>query len=283
MIFECHGHIILDGISYTEAIARHRYGVDEAFIRKNLGICRDHGITFYRDGGDRHGVSVFAKKVAGEYGIDYRTPAYIIHKKGHYGGMFGKMFESLSEYRTLVTEARRLGADFIKTTASGMLDFKGNGDVTGPAMALEELSEMVNIAHGEGFSVMVHANGADNIKRVSESGADSIEHGFYMDNDALNVIVQTGAVWIPTCVTVSNLIGSGRYDDNVLKTIIMKHIGAIKNASGIGVLIACGSDAGAVGVLQGKGTIDELTFLGSLGINIMNGNRKIEEVFRIRC
>ena len=279
MIYECHGHIILDGVAYTGAVARHENGVDEGFVRRNLKICAEHGIVFYRDGGDKHGVSVFARKVAHEYGIDYRTPAYIIHKKGYYGGMFGRAFETMPEYRGLVAEAKRLGADFIKTTASGMLDFNNGGAVAGLEMTLEELREMVGIAHGEGFSVMIHANGADNIKRAAEAGADSIEHGYYMDSDAMGMIAQTGAVWVPTGVTAANLIGKGRYDDRVLERIHAGHNAALSEASSVGVTIACGSDAGAACVPQGAGTLDELAVLELLGIDPGSGNRRIEEVF----
>ena len=283
MIYECHGHIILDGIAYTGAVARHKDGVDEAFVRKNLEICAEHGIVFYRDGGDKHGVSVFAKKIAAEYGIDYRMPAYIIHKKGYYGGMFGKAFENISEYRGLVAEALRLGADFIKTTASGMLDFNNDGAVTGPDMKAEELREMIHIAHSEGFSVMIHANGADNIKRALESGADSIEHGYFINNDAINIMAQTGAIWVPTSVTVANLIGKGRYDDTMLKRILESHKASLISASAIGIPIACGSDAGASCVPQGAGALDELSVLESVGIDPDRGNRRIEEVFLKKC
>ena len=280
MIYECHGHIILDGIAYSSAVARHQSGANESFLRGNLKLCMEYGITFYRDGGDKHGASACAKNIAGEYGIDYRTPIYIIHKKGYYGGMFGRAFESIPEYRGLVAEAIRLGADFIKTTASGLLDFAHGGGVTGLALASHELCEMVNIAHGEGLAVMIHANGADNIKRAAESGADSIEHGYYMDKAALRIMAQTGSIWVPTCVTASNLIGAGRYDDIVLQKIHDGHRAALIEAPAIGVPVACGSDAGASCVPQGKGTLDELAVLDSLGIDAAQGNRKIAEVFK---
>jgi len=127
---------------------------------------------------------------------------------------------------------------------------------------------------------MIHANGADNIKRAAEAGADSIEHGFFMDSDALRILAHTGAIWVPTCTTVLNLVGSGRYDDDVLRKILDGHRAALRAASDIGVPVACGSDAGAVGVPQGAGTIDELEFIKSLGIDPEAGNRKIEEVFK---
>jgi len=280
MLYECHGHIILDGVTYTGAIARHASGVDEAFVRSNLMICAESGISFYRDGGDKHMVSAFAKRIAGEYGIDYRTPVYIIHKRGYYGSMFGRAFDSLSDYRALIGGVRREGGDFIKLTASNLLDFSSGGRVTGPEMSSAELSEMVRIAHGEGFAVMIHANGADNIKRSVESGADSIEHGFYMDDDSLLMMVQAGAVWVPTCATVLNLIGAARYDDFVLKSILDGHTKALIKAQEIGVPIACGSDAGASFVPQGKGTLDEHGLLKSIGIDTAKGDMRIETIFR---
>lgn len=283
MIFECHGHIMLDGLSYSESVARHLNGVDESFVRKNLQVNADNGIVFYRDGGDKYGASAFARKVAHEYGIDYRTPVSIIHKKGYYGSMFGMAFESIAQYRTLVNEVKSQGADFIKLASSGMLDFSNAGAVTGQAMSASELSEMINIAHGEGFGVMVHCNGADNIKRSLEAGADSIEHGFFIDEDALHILKQAGAVWVPTFVAVSNLLGSGRFDDSLVFPIVEGHRNMLHKANEMGVLVACGSDVGAAGVLPGKGTHDELKILESVGIDPSNGNKKIKEVFSKKC
>lgn len=283
MIYECHGHIILDGIDYKKAIARHKNGVDEDFIRNNLQANADKGIKFYRDGGDKHGASVFARKIAWEYCIDYRTPAYIIHKKGFYGGMFGRAFKNMAEYRDLVAEAKQLGADYIKTTASGMIDFADNGSVLGKSMSEKDLCEMVNIAHGEGFAVMIHVNGSDNIIRAAEAGVDSIEHGFHMDSNALAVLSQSGAVWVPTITTVANLITQGLYSDRLLVKIFNAHYRALKDAYSLGIPIACGSDAGASYVPQGVGTLHELSHLKSFFINPERGNRIIEEVFRREC
>ena len=279
MIYECHGHIVLDGVSYQGAIAHHENGADEAFVRENLKICQDRGITFYRDGGDKFGACILARKIAWEYEIDYRSPCFIIHKNGYYGHMFGRGFDTIAEYRKLVDEARALGADFIKLTASGLLDYKNGGGVTGPK-TVPEFPEMVKIAHGEGFAVMVHANGADNIKRAVEAGANSIEHGYYMDREACLMMAQTGTVWVPTIAVVSNLIGTGLFDDEIVQGIFDGHKAAIVEGVALGVTIACGSDAGAVGVLQGQGVIDEDAILRSLGIDAAAGNRKIEEIFK---
>ena len=281
MLYECHGHIILDGIAYTDAVERHKNGPCESVVRQNLESCVKQGVAFYRDGGDKHGVSVFAKNIAHEYGIDYRTPAFIIHKKGYYGSMFGRAFEDLTQYKGLVLEAKRLGADFIKLTASGMLDFNGHGGVMGPFMTVQELKEMVNIAGGEGFRVMVHVNGADNIKMAVEAGVSSIEHGFWADDEAAVMLAESGVVWVPTRAAVANHIGTGSFDDSVLQKIIDIQERALRKAYSMGALIASGSDSGASMVFPDRGALDEIRLLAEIGINPEKGNKKIAEIFKV--
>ena len=281
MLYECHGHIILDGISYAEAVARHENAPCEDFVRRNFENCVKQGIGFYRDGGDKHMVSVFAKSIAQEYGIDYRTPAFIIHKKGYYGHMFGRAFEDLAEFKELVCEAKRLGADFIKLTASGMLDFAGDGGVMGPFMEARELNEMVNIASGEGLRVMIHVNGADNIKRAVEAGVSSIEHGFWADAEAAAAIAEAGVVWVPTRAAVANHIGTGKFDDSVLREIIDVQKRALKTAYSMGALIASGSDSGANMVFPDGGALDENRLLAEIGIDPKRGNERITEIFKV--
>ncbi|NLA85741.1 MAG: Xaa-Pro dipeptidase [Clostridiales bacterium] len=280
MKYECHGHIIADGESYTEAMKRHQKGVDVLYVRNVLKRIADHGIGFYRDGGDKYMVSAYAKKIAVDYGIDYRTPIFIIHRKGYYGSLYGRSFESRREYRALIQEAKTLGADFVKLTVSGMLDFDEGGRLTGPVFNGAALREAVNIANGEGFAVMAHCNGADNIKAALEAGAQSIEHGFWPDGSVIDYFLQTGAVWVPTCVTVTNIIGAGRYSPAVMQNIHDVQKAVLQEAYAHGVLIASGSDCGAWMVLQGKGTDDEIAVLAGIGIDLEKGNAAIRDKFQ---
>lgn len=280
MKFECHGHIISDGVSYRDSMARHKNGIDLSLIRNNLNLCSEHGITFYRDGGDKFMVSAAAKKLACEYGIDYRTPVYIIHKKGYYGQLYGRAYDDLKGYICLVRDAKTQGADFIKIAATGILDFDNDGRITGPSLGFDELKEMVKIAKGEGFAVMAHVNGADNIKNALSAGVNSIEHGFWPDMDVIDYFLQTGAIWVPTRATVRNLIGVGRFSDKVLLRILEAQSQVLLKAYKRGVLIASGSDCGAFMVPQGKGTNDEYAILSAMGINPERGNRAVAEIFK---
>lgn len=280
MKHECHGHIIADGVSYAESMERHKNGVDEVFVRQNLETIASHSIRYYRDGGDKYMVSAYAKKIAGDYGVDYRTPIYITHKKGYYGSMYGRSFDDMKGYGVLVKEAKTLGADFIKITVTGMLDFCDEGKIMGPVFSTAELTEAVKIAEGEGFAVMAHVNGADHIKIALEAGVKSIEHGYWPDGSVIDYFLQTNAVWVPTCAAVCNLIGTGRYSESVMQKIHDAQKAVLTEAYARGVLIASGSDCGAWMVPQGQGTDDEISILAAIGIDPDKGNKAINEQFR---
>ncbi len=98
MFGECHAHVIMDGMNYKAAVALHKNGVCQEAVRTHLEAYQKAGITFVRDGGDAWGASRYARSVAAEYGIDYRTPVFAIHLKGHYGGIVGHPFADRAEY-----------------------------------------------------------------------------------------------------------------------------------------------------------------------------------------
>ena len=102
MFGECPAHIIMDGVNYRHAVEVHKNGPDDKIIREHLKAYQERGIVFVRDGGDALGVSARAKELAPEYGIDYRTPIFAIHKEGHYGSIVGNGFATMVELHTLV-------------------------------------------------------------------------------------------------------------------------------------------------------------------------------------
>ncbi len=254
---ECHAHAAMDGVDFKRAMARHADGPDEAHVRTCLAAYRDAGIRFVRDGGDAHGVSLLAARLAPEYGIDYRTPAFAIHKAGHYGHIVGRAFEDLRQYAQLVEEAARLGADFIKIMTTGIMDFDHFGRITHEDLDAREVREMVHIAHESGFAVMSHTNGKRAVLAALEAGVDSIEHGNYIDDECLDALAVSRTCYVPTATVARNLRGTGRFDKDVLERIYEASLRAIAGAVERGCLVAVGSDAGAVGVLHGQGAHDE--------------------------
>lgn len=287
MFGECHAHVIMDGCNYRKAVDLHKDGVQEDVIRKHFREYQNRGISFVRDGGDNCGVSARAREIAAEYGIDYRTPLFAIHKEGHYGGIVGKSFSTMEEYVILVMEAKAQGADFIKIMTTGLMDFTNHGKITGVPLDKNEVKEMVHIAHEEGMAVMSHTNGTNGVQTAVEAGVDSIEHGNFLDRETIAMLADSDSVWVPTLVTVRNLLGCGRFDDEVLLPIIRQAEECVKYAFQMGAKVALGSDAGAYRVMHGQGILDEeKAFYDILGKNekvrewLAAGEKQIRERFR---
>ena len=250
-------HVAMDGVNYARAMKRHEHAPDEAHIRVCLEAYRTRGVKFLRDGGDAYGVSRLTARIAPEYGIDYRTPVFAIHKKRHYGSIVGRAFTDMREYAALVGEADAAGADFIKIMTTGIMDFDTFGRITHADVPAAEVREMVHIAHEQGFAVMSHTNGARAVLDAVEAGVDSIEHGNYIDAECIAALAASRTCFVPTATVARNLIGRGLFDDDVLTRIWNASCETIRTAAKAGCLLACGSDAGAVGVAHGQGALDE--------------------------
>ena len=255
---DVHMHMILDGVDWKAAIQRHSQGVDDAFIHNILQRYQAAGYTYLRDGGDRWGAGKRARELAEVYGITYRTPLANLCKRGHYGGFIGKTYENFKEYADLVRQTRADGGDFIKIMISGLMDFDRFGVLTEEGLSSEEIRELVHIAHEEGFGVMAHANGARTVEAAAQAGVDSVEHGAYLDADALAAMAENGTVWVPTISTVGNLRGKGRFDEAAVARIFESATENIRCFAQMGGWIGCGSDAGAWAVPHGCGSEERL-------------------------
>ena len=261
---DCHMHMVLDGVEWKSAIGRHSGGVDENFIRKTLAVYRDLGYTYLRDGGDRWGVGAKARELAPEYGITYRTPLAPLCKAGHYGSFIGTIYNNVKEYAALVAKAKNGGADFIKIMISGLMDFDHVGVLTQPGLDPKEIRELIHIAHEEGMAVMAHANGAETVLSAAEAGVDSVEHGAYLNGEALHAMQESGAVWVPTLSTIGNLRGKGRFSETDVEKILESALSNVEAFHHMGGLLAAGTDAGAWAVPHGSTT--EEGYLAMAGV-----------------
>ena len=280
---ECHGHIFMDGTNYKNAMARHRPEPDRALIRDRLAALRAAGVTYYRDGGDILGASAYAREVAGEYGIEYRTCVFATHKRKQYGWIVGHAFAGPGEFRALVERAKEEKADFIKLMISGIMDFQTPGGLMGGGLELGEIPELIRIAHGEGFRVMAHVNGAERIKIALEAGLDSVEHGYFGDEDCLAYLAQTGAVWVPTLAATAGFAGREGFGPGVAEANVRMQGEMLRKAAAMGCLIAAGSDAGAYGVPPDTGIHLEHALLAAAGISpelIRAGDEAVRRRFR---
>ena len=282
MLWDCHMHMILDGEDWKNAIHRHADGPEESWIRARLAEYQKLGFVYLRDGGDRWGAGAKARELAPEYGITYRTPLANLCKAGRYGSFIGESYTDFREYSNLVRKHREDGADFIKIMISGLMDFDRFGVLTQPGYPQTEIRELIHIAHEEGFSVMAHANGARTVEAAAAAGVDSVEHGAYLDGDALAAMAEMGTVWVPTLSTVGNLRGKGRFNEKAVAQILESAMENVKAYAQMGGFIAPGTDAGAWAVPHGS--LTEYTLLReALGENtdaiLARGARKIMEKF----
>ncbi len=261
---DCHIHAVLDGIHWKSALQRHENTPDERFIRGILAAWQEKGFTYLRDGGDRWGAGALARQLAPEYGITYRTPGAPLCEKGRYGSFIGLCYESLSQYRDMVVTARASGADFIKIMISGLMDFDRFGILTQPGMGDSQIRELIHIAHEEGMAVMAHANGWETVIPAAEAGVDSVEHGAYLNEDALQAMKEAGTVWVPTLSTIGNLRGQGRFREQAVCQILETAQETVSRFHAMGGLLAPGSDAGAWRVPHGSDT--EVTLLQQAGV-----------------
>ena len=255
---DCHMHMILDGYEWRGAIARHNPVPDESWIRGILKTYQELGFTYLRDGGDRWGAGTKARELAPEYGIIYRTPLAPLCKAGHYGTFIGEKYENLKEYADLVRKHRANGADFIKIMISGLMDFDRCGVLTEPGFPDAEIRELIHIAHEEGFAVMAHCNGARTAEAAAKYGIDSIDHGAYLDADALAAMKEAGCIWCPTLSTIGNLRGKGRFKEEAVQAILKIAMENVSAFAAMGGTIAPGTDAGAWAVPHGSLTEFEL-------------------------
>ena len=269
---DCHMHMILDGYEWKSAIARHKEKPDEVFIRQVLETYQTLGYTYLRDGGDRWNAGKRSRELAGEYGITNRTPLAPLCKKGHYGAFIGLTWETFAEYRDLVVKHRQNGADFIKIMISGLMDFDHFGVLSEEPLEPWEIRELIHIAHEEGFAVMSHCNGARTAEAAAAAGVDSIDHGAYLDADALQTMEDNGTVWVPTLSTIGNLRGKGRFNEDAVRRILDS---ALANVAAYRGLLAAGTDAGAWAVPHGSTT--EEGYFAMAGV----GEDRLAEGFRV--
>lgn len=101
------------------------------------------------------------------------------------------------ECRQAVRQRYKDGSDLIKITATGGV-LSVAKSASNPQFTEEEIKAIVETAKDYGFRVAVHAHGAEGMKRAIRAGVNSIEHGTYMDDEAIALFKQYGTWYVPT-------------------------------------------------------------------------------------
>jgi imidazolonepropionase-like amidohydrolase len=153
--------------------------------------------------------------------------------------------DGIAEVQHKVRENIKYGADLIKICATGGVLSKGD-DPQASQYTLEEMQAIVADAHRLGRKVAAHAHGAQGILWATEAGVDSIEHGSYINDEAIAEMKKRGTYLVPTLYLEDWMLEKGNlppfYHQKMLDTIAVAK-GNIKHAMQAGVKIALGTDA----------------------------------------
>jgi imidazolonepropionase-like amidohydrolase len=138
----------------------------------------------------------------------------------------------------------KYGADVIKTCASGGV-LSPTDDVDVPQLSQAELNALVEEAHTLRRKTAAHAHGAEAAKRAIRAGIDSIEHGTFLDDEALRMMHDKGVFLVPTLATRVGL-GSSKFPPAVqakAERAMAQQDVMVRRALALGVRIALGTDA----------------------------------------
>lgn len=144
-----------------------------------------------------------------------------------------------------VRENIKYGADLIKICATGGVLSKGD-DPQASQFTLEEMQAIVADAHRLGRKVAAHAHGAQGILWATEAGVDSIEHGSYINDEAIAEMKKRGTYLVPTLYLEDWMVQSGHLPPFYQQKMVDVSAVAkrnIKHAMQEGVKIAMGTDA----------------------------------------
>jgi imidazolonepropionase-like amidohydrolase len=126
------------------------------------------------------------------------TNGYRMDLAGDPGPKVG-IINSADDAIKAVRQHYKQGDDLIKIMPSGgVMDEGMNGE--NPQMTMEEIKAVVETSHDYGFVVGAHAHGAEAIRRAVLGGVDSIEHGTFLNDEDMKLMIQHGTWLVPTII-----------------------------------------------------------------------------------
>lgn len=168
---------------------------------------------------------------------------------GHESGPMDGVINGPEQARYAVRLDHKYGADVIKVCATGGV-LSLTDDVDTPQLTQDELNAIVDEAHALRRKTAAHAHGAEGAKRAIRAGIDSIEHGTFLDDEALDMMKAHGTYYVPTLMApegIQEQINKGIY---IPPPILAKAKAAIasvhqtfQKALAKGVKIGLGTDA----------------------------------------
>lgn len=123
---------------------------------------------------------------------------------GHEAGIADGVIDSPEAARLAVRYNIKYGADVIKTCATGGV-LSLTDDVDTPQLTQAELDALVDEAHALRRKTAAHAHGATGAKRAIRAGIDSIEHGTFLDDEAMRMMKERGTYYVPTMMAIEGV------------------------------------------------------------------------------
>lgn len=158
--------------------------------------------------------------------------------------------DGVAACRKAVRTQFRQGADLVKINATGGGGERNGGRDDPPAFLGDELLALVETARSLRLKVAAHAHGTAGINAALESGADSIEHGSFLDEASIALFLNRGAFLVPTLsvqdVIAKEIEGAEGPMRSRMRDFLRHHPENVGSAYRSGVRIALGTDAGVV-------------------------------------
>lgn len=203
-LINCHTHITMDpatGDGDTTA------NVIESTVRAvlNLHTLLKSGVTYIRECGSSYNIDITLSQLIAN-GMLTQVPEILPSGRpysmtGGHGDFpnFGHLVDSPDEMRKAVRQGQKIGAKAIKVIATGGVMTK-NDFMNDPQLSVAEITAAVEEAHHKGNIVAAHAEGNPGIFNAIKAGVDSIEHGFYVNDEEIDLMLQQGTYLTPTIV-----------------------------------------------------------------------------------
>jgi imidazolonepropionase-like amidohydrolase len=264
-LFDCHVHVLLGHVDIWRLLQTpFSYRFYDAI--RNLEATLRIGITTVRDAGGadlgvkqaleegivrgpRVQISITMLSQTGGHGDGWLPSGTRVQLFPPHPGAPTGIVDGPDEARRKVRELVRAGADVIKiATSGGVLSPRDSPQQ--PGFDLAEIKAIVAEARAAGLWVMSHAQSIDGIKNAVRAGVRSVEHGIYLDDEAIALMLEHGAYLVPTLVAPTGVIraaeaGAGVPEVAVVKAreVIEAHRDSFRRAVEAGVKVAMGTDS----------------------------------------
>ncbi|MFC4357162.1 amidohydrolase family protein [Halobium salinum] len=198
---------------------------------------------------------------------------------GGHGHHLGREIDGPHDARKAVREQAKRGADFVKFMTTGGVTTPGS-DPDSVALTDDELDALVDEAHRRGLPTATHVHGAEGAVAAAQAGVDTVEHGTFLDDDAIDALLRHDVTLVPTLSAphhiVRNVEAATEEDTRKTRAIYERHVESFERAVEAGVRVAGGTDAGTPFNHHGSNAV-EVEFMATHGMGPLDAIRAMTE------